>query len=53
MKPYVITGRELRWLIDAIAEDDFYALRVAIDEGGVKFKFDNGTWSTALGKADA
>jgi len=52
MTPYLIDGDDLESLLAAIEMGDFYSLRVAIDEDGVKFKFNNGSWSPALGAVD-
>lgn len=35
--------------IVAAAGEDIYALRVAVEEGGVKFKINGSVWSPALG----
>jgi hypothetical protein len=52
MNVYKLDGDDLRMVFDAL-EASCYELRVAIDEGGVKFKVNNGTWSPALGSEEA
>lgn len=53
MDVYLITGNELAMLLgSAGCRADIYSLRVAIDDGGVKFKLNGGTWSPAFGKLE-
>ena len=54
MTPYVIDGYQLHMLLDelGVTVDRPYSLRVAIDDGGVKFKLNNGSWSPALGTVE-
>ena len=53
MTPYLIEGDDLKFLLEMVNFAPFRTLRVAIDEGGLKVKFDHGTWSMALGSVDA
>lgn len=55
MKVIKIEGDQLQELIAALGALGHYRpydLRVTIDEGGAKFKINNGVWSPALGKEE-
>jgi hypothetical protein len=49
----IVTGEDLEMVMQELAHrekyDGVHTLRVVVDEGGVKFKVNNGVWSPALG----
>lgn len=49
---YILTGAELQSLIDAPSDPNrpAHTLRVAFDDGGVKFKVNEGMWSPPFGE---
>lgn len=47
----LIQGADLDMLLDNIATG-MYELRIAIEDGTVKFKLDNQVWSPGLGELD-
>lgn len=50
----MITGDALAMLLGSLGcRSDIYSLRIAIDDGGVKFKVNGGTWSPAFGKKES
>lgn len=45
-----IDGHALAMLLAELKRPGIHTLRVSVDEGGAKFKVNNGTWSPALGQ---
>lgn len=54
MEVIAITGTQLRTLLAVLSTDagPVYTLRLAFDEGGAKFKVNNGMWSPAFGEVE-
>lgn len=57
MDPIVlVSAKDLTYLLSWLAwekdQGGLHTLRVAIDDGGVKFKVNSGTWSPPLGKVE-
>lgn len=55
MEPIVtLTGTQLQaflaYMQDAVDSNTLTTIRIAIDEGGVKLKFNHHTWTRALGE---
>jgi hypothetical protein len=51
MKIVKLEGEQARYVVETLSIDlaSIYSLRIALDEGGVKFKVNEQTWSPAFG----